>query len=86
MSQLHPVDLTAAVWRRSSLAQDDENHVEIAMLPDGHVAMRESAKGEAGDVLVFTPAEWDAFVLGAKDGEFDPPEESGAPAEPAPGD
>ncbi len=76
MSQLHPVDLSKAVWRRSSLAEDDEeNHVEIAMLPDGHVAMRESAKGEAGDVLVFTPAEWDAFVLGAKDGEFDPPED-----------
>ena len=77
MSQLHPVDLTGAVWRRSSLAEDgEENPVEIAMLADGHVAMRESAKGDAGDVLVFTPAEWDAFVLGAKDGEFDPPEDA----------
>ncbi|MFB9907992.1 DUF397 domain-containing protein [Allokutzneria oryzae] len=26
-----------------------------------------------GPVLVFTPGEWDAFVAGAKDGEFDKP-------------
>jgi hypothetical protein len=23
------------------------------------------------ETLIFTPAEWEAFVLGAKDGEFD---------------
>jgi hypothetical protein len=34
--------------------------------------MRNSAHPE-GPVLVFTPAEWDAFILGAKDGEFDEP-------------
>ncbi|MGH3489380.1 MAG: DUF397 domain-containing protein, partial [Actinopolymorphaceae bacterium] len=25
-----------------------------------------------GPILVFTPGEWEAFLAGAKDGEFDP--------------
>jgi hypothetical protein len=29
------------------------------------------AKDPDGDKLYFTQAEWDAFVLGVKDGEFD---------------
>jgi hypothetical protein len=29
------------------------------------------AKDPDGAKLVFTPDEWDAFVLGVKDGEFD---------------
>ena len=32
--------------------------------------MYDAAKPEAGK-LYFTEAEWDAFVLGVKDGEFD---------------
>ena len=28
-------------------------------------------KDPNGPKLVFTPAEWEAFVLGVKDGEFD---------------
>lgn len=29
-----------------------------------------------GPVLAFTPTEWDAFVAGAKNGEFDVPDPS----------
>ncbi len=80
MSQLHPVDLTGAVWRRSSADQGNtEPQVEVAMLADGHVAMRATGAENDGSVLVFTPAEWDAFVLGAKDGEFDLPDGFEAP-------
>jgi hypothetical protein len=32
--------------------------------------MRDSRKPD-GPVLAFTPAEWEAFILGVKDGEFD---------------
>ncbi|MDR0346671.1 MAG: DUF397 domain-containing protein [Nocardiopsaceae bacterium] len=32
--------------------------------------MRDSSK-PGGPVLAFTPAEWEAFILGVKDGEFD---------------
>ncbi|RAY13470.1 DUF397 domain-containing protein [Actinomadura craniellae] len=46
-------------------------------VPVGHkdfgeraVVMRE-AKNPEGPVLYFTEAEWDAFVGGVKDGEFD---------------
>lgn len=63
-------DLTNAVWRRSAGPTDpDGAAVEVALLPDG-VAVRDSRRPD-GDVLFFTPAEWDAFVGGAKDGEFD---------------
>jgi hypothetical protein len=34
------------------------------------VVMRDAKKPD-GPVLYFTEAEWDAFVLGVKDGEFD---------------
>ncbi|GAA0389548.1 hypothetical protein GCM10009530_45830 [Microbispora corallina] len=44
--------------------------VEVALLPGGDVGVRNS-KDEAGPVLVFTPGEWDAFIGGVKDGEFD---------------
>jgi hypothetical protein len=45
------------------------NCVEVAFLRDGQVAIRHS-RHPAGPVLVFTAGEWDAFVGGAKDGEF----------------
>jgi hypothetical protein len=64
------VDLTKAVWQKSSRSGPySDNCVEIAFV-DGAIAMRDS-KHPDGPVLLFTPAEWDAFVEGAKDGEFD---------------
>jgi hypothetical protein len=49
---------------------DGANCVEVASLPDGGRAVRDS-KDPAGPVLRFTASEWDAFIGGAKDGEFD---------------
>ena len=66
-------DLTVtadAVWvksRRSGPISD--NCVEIAAIAGG-VAMRDS-KDPTGPALLFTEQEWDAFVGGAKDGDFD---------------
>ena len=40
--------------------------------------MYDAAKPEAGK-LYFTEAEWDAFVLGVKDGEFDLDEDGNLP-------
>ena len=63
-------DLTNAVWRRSVRdAADTTACVEVAILDNGF-AVRNSIDPD-GPVLFFTPAEWDAFVGGAKDGEFD---------------
>jgi hypothetical protein len=62
-------DLTDAVWRRSSRSDDAAACVEVAVLDNGF-AVRDSRYPE-GPALFFTPAEWQAFVGGARDGEFD---------------
>jgi Domain of unknown function (DUF397) len=64
------VDLTAADWKKSTRSGPyTDNCVEVAFV-DGAIAVRDS-KNPTGPVLIFTPGEWDAFVDGAKDGEFD---------------
>ncbi|MFI6496858.1 DUF397 domain-containing protein [Nonomuraea typhae] len=44
--------------------------VEFGRLVDGNIALRDG-KDQGGPVLVYSPAEWDAFVEGVKAGEFD---------------
>jgi hypothetical protein len=62
------LDLTAADWRTSTFC-DLNGCIEVALL-DGRVAVRDS-KDPAGPVLLFTPNEWEAFLAGARTGEFD---------------
>jgi hypothetical protein len=57
-------------WTKSSLSFSNGNCVEVAGLADGGVALRDS-KHPGGPVLRFTPSEWDAFVGGVRNGEFD---------------
>jgi hypothetical protein len=64
-------DLAGLVWRKSSRSNGNGGEcVEVADLPDGSRAVRDS-KDRSGPVLHFTPAEWQAFVEGVKLGEFD---------------
>ncbi len=64
------VSTDGARWRKSRRSGPySDNCVEVAFVGDG-VVLRDS-KDPAGPVLLFTGAEWDAFVGGAKDGEFD---------------
>ncbi|MGH3978617.1 MAG: DUF397 domain-containing protein [Pseudonocardiaceae bacterium] len=73
------LDLSSAVWQRSDQSSDDQSsdaeepHLEIAFVAGGYVAMRSSENPVDSETLIFTPAEWEAFVLGVKDGEFDVP-------------
>jgi len=56
-------------WVKSSYSGPQGNCVEIARISDGGVAVRNSRHPD-GPALVFTAAEWDAFLSGARDGEF----------------
>lgn len=59
-------DAARAEWR----AANEGGEIEVGFVDD-LIGMRH-AKNPDGPVLVFTPAEWEAFLAGAKDGEFDP--------------
>lgn len=60
------------VWRHSSICQgSDATCVDVA-IRDAHVAVRDS-KNPHGPVLGFTFAEWQAFLLGVRAGEFELP-------------
>jgi hypothetical protein len=72
MAVLFPVDL---VWRKSSFSGENGNGgncVEVAFLPQGGVAVRDT-KDRSRAPHRFTAAEWDAFVAGVRAGEFDRP-------------
>ncbi|MFD5322826.1 DUF397 domain-containing protein [Streptomyces sp. NPDC127092] len=60
------LDLAGADWRSGSQGVGD---VQIAFV-EGFIAMRNGRRPE-GPSIVFTPAEWRAFVVNAREGEFD---------------
>lgn len=65
-------DLSGARWFKSSRSQGQDACVEVAHLNGGRVGVRDS-KNPGGGALVFTSSEWDAFLAGARGGEFDTP-------------
>jgi hypothetical protein len=58
------------VWRKSSFSTGEGcDCVEVAATAAGSRSLRDT-KDRSRPAHYFTDAEWDAFVLGVKDGEF----------------
>ena len=69
-SALYATDLTAATWRKSTFTANSGQCIEIAELPGGAIALRDS-KSPHREPLRFTSGEWAAFLNGVHAGEFD---------------
>lgn len=63
-------ELRDVTWRKSRHSNSQGTCVEMAGLPDGAIAVRNSRHSDS-PALIYTLAEMDAFIRGVKDGEFD---------------
>ena len=57
-------------WRKSRASSPSGSRPEVATLPDGEIAVRNS-RHPSGPALIYTRAEIAAFLAGAKDGKVD---------------
>jgi hypothetical protein len=65
-----PSDSSVTLWRTSSFSGNNGTCVEVAVLPSGRIAVRNSNHPDEG-IIVFTRAEMNAWIRGVKAGEFD---------------
>jgi NADH:ubiquinone oxidoreductase subunit len=63
-------ELLDVSWQKSHRSNSQGNCVELAKLPDGSVAVRNS-RHPTGPALVYTKGEMQALIQGAKAGDFD---------------
>lgn len=66
------MDLSRAEWRKSTYSANGQGGgcVEVALLADGQVAVRDT-KHRSVPPHLFTAQEWSAFLAGVRAGEFD---------------
>jgi hypothetical protein len=65
-------DLTTAQWRTSSFSGNNGTCVQIAALPNGRIAVRNSNHPEDG-IILSTRTEINAWITRIKTGELDNP-------------
>jgi hypothetical protein len=58
-------------WRRSSRCSSESNCVEVGLLADGRVGIRDSKLPADSHHLVVDPGSWRVFLHGVKSGEFE---------------
>jgi hypothetical protein len=63
--------VSEAFWQKSTFSNMNGSCVEIARLQPDRIGVRDTKDNGAGPVLIFTGPEWNAFLSGAKDGQFD---------------
>jgi Domain of unknown function (DUF397) len=63
-------DFSNATWRKSTHSANN-GCLEVAFV-DSQVAIRDS-KDRKGPMLVFSAAEWQAFLAGARESQFELP-------------
>jgi len=68
--RVSPDEVVGAEWFKSTRSNNGTGCVEVA-LNLGGAYVRDTKDDGTGPILGFTDEEWDAFVVGAKDGEFD---------------
>jgi hypothetical protein len=79
------IDADGICWHKSTHSNSASNCVEVAWVTSSHSASNQNcvqaakggdavlvrdSKDPEGPVLRFTPSEWDAFVGGVRNGEF----------------
>lgn len=63
--------LPAVTWQKSRRSNPSGNCVELAPLPGGAGVAVRNSRDPQGPALIYTVDEIAAFILGARDGDFD---------------
>lgn len=74
MTRIHngmsAAELPSLAWVKARASNQNGTCVEMAVLPDNRIAMRNSNFPD-GPALVYTPAEIAALLTGVREGDFD---------------
>jgi hypothetical protein len=64
-------ELSGVTWQKSGRSNPSGNCVEMAELPDGGGIAVRNSRDPHGPALIYTYDEINAFILGAREGDFD---------------
>jgi hypothetical protein len=66
-------------WEKSFASEPNGGScVEVDKSQPGEIAVRDDKLGEASPILIFDYAEWSAFLIAVKAGQFDLPDDNDA--------